>query len=80
MADLQAELRAILVETGGLALDFDGDADLYSDLGLASIKAMELLQTLEEKFGVAVPDDEFVEATTLNKLGVLMARLVAERP
>lgn len=76
MQDLQAELRALIAEVGETPDDFSADAHLYLDLGIPSVKAMQLLMELEERYGVRVPDEEFVEATTLQSLAAMMGRLV----
>jgi len=72
---LKSELREVLTEIASLPKDFDEKADLYSDLGMASMKAIELLAVLEERYGVSVPDEEFIEATTLERLAVMMEKL-----
>jgi acyl carrier protein len=72
---LKGELRQLLTEVASLPEGFDEKADLYSDLGMASIKAMELLMVLEERYGVRVPDEEFIEATSLDRLAVMMWKL-----
>lgn len=57
----------------GLPSDANADADLYLDLGVASFHALQLLQ---ESFSVSIPDDQFVEATSLNKLTSMMSNLI----
>lgn len=69
---LKSELRQLLVELASLPEDFDEKADLYSDLGMASMKAMELLMALEERYGVSVPDEKFIEANSLELLAGMM--------
>lgn len=39
------------------------DEDMY-DAGLTSIQALPLLMDLEDRFGVTIPDDQFVNART----------------
>lgn len=75
MDTLKAELRQILTELASLPEGFDEKADLYSDLGMASIQAMQLLMELEERYGVTVPDEEFIEATSLERLANMIQRL-----
>ena len=75
METLKSELRQLLTELAELPEGFDEKADLYSDLGMASMKGMELLMTLEERYGVRVPDEEFIEATSLERLAGMMRRL-----
>jgi acyl carrier protein len=72
---LKGELRQVLTEVASLPEGFDEKADLYSVLGMASIKAMELLVVLEERYGVSVPDEEFIQATSLDRLTELMRKL-----
>ena len=75
MDTLKSELRQLLTVLASLPEGFDETADLYSDLGVASIKAMELLLVLEERYGVSVPDEDFIEATSLERLAVMMRGL-----
>lgn len=75
METLKGELRQLLTEVASLPEGFDEKADLYSQLGMASIKAMELLVLLEERYGVSVPDEEFIQATSLDRLVVMMWKL-----
>jgi acyl carrier protein len=72
---LKSELRQLLIELASLPEGFDEKADFYSDLGIPSMKAMELLVTLEERYGVNVPDEEFIEATSLERLAGMMQGL-----
>jgi acyl carrier protein len=72
---LKGELRLLLTELASLPEGFDENADLYSDLGMTSMKAMELLMALEERYGVRVPDEEFIEATSLQRLAGMMRGL-----
>lgn len=34
-------------------------------LGVASVYALQLLAELEQAFGVSIPDEDFVEATSI---------------
>lgn len=75
METLTSDLRQLLMELATLPEGFDERADLYNELGVASIKAMELLMELEDRFQVSVPDEEFIQATSLQKLAELIQRL-----
>lgn len=75
-AQLERELREIIVEVGGLAPDFNPAAHLYNDLGMASVKALRLLVALEERYNIQIEDEAFVEAYSLNNLQSLMSRLM----
>ena len=75
MLTINDELRCVVAEITGLPADVSGSADLYSELGVASIKAMQLLMELEEHFGVSIPDDQFIEATSVERLVEVIGRL-----
>ena len=79
MHSVESKVRAIVAGISNLPADMPADANLYLDLGVASVHALQLLTELEEQFGVAIPDDRFVEATSINDLTSLMASLVGER-
>jgi acyl carrier protein len=51
------------------------DADLFRDLGVESTAALDLLLSLEEAFGVSIPDDAFGEARSVRELIALVQRL-----
>jgi acyl carrier protein len=72
---LKSELRQMLTDLASLPQGFDENADLYRDLGMTSMKAMELLMALEERYTVRVPDEEFIEATSLERLATMMQAL-----
>ena len=72
---LKSELRQLVAKIGSLDLGFDENADLYTDLGMPSVKAMELLVALEDRYGLRVPDDEFVEAVSLERLVAMIKKL-----
>ncbi len=80
MEETAQALRVILTEVAGLPPNFDAAADFYAELGMPSMKAMQLLMELEDKFQVAIPDDEFIEATSLNRLTDLIQRLTVGEP
>ena len=72
----ETTIRQIVARVTALPPDTSGDADLYLDLGVASVHALELLTGLEEAFGIGVPDEEFVEATSINKLTIMITTLM----
>jgi acyl carrier protein len=73
------KIRTVLTEIGGVLPDAPSGANLYLELGVASIHALELLATLEEHFGVAIPDEDFVEATSITRLTEMIESLVKDR-
>ena len=70
---------ATIVEIVKREGDVDGapsaDADIYRDLGVESTKAIAILVSLEEQFGLTLEDAEFVNARTINGLVALVERL-----
>jgi acyl carrier protein len=73
------KVRDIVASVTGLSSDVSGEANLYLDLGVASIHALQLLAELEKQFGVSIPDDEFVEATSIDQLIVMVRELLRSR-
>jgi acyl carrier protein len=73
---IEQSIRSIIAAVSGVPKDADGDADLYLDLGMPSVHALALLQELEEHFGVSIPDEEFVESTSITKLTITLERLL----
>jgi len=41
---------------------------------------LQLLTELEERFAVRVPDEEFVEATSIHMLSAMIHHLLAQEP
>lgn len=60
-----------------VAPGFDTSADLYRELGVKSIAALDLLLSIEEELGVSIPDEDFGEARSVDKLAALARRLGA---
>jgi len=72
---LPNELRQLVMEITFLPEDFDDKADLYSTLGVPSLKALEILMALEERYGISIPDEEFIQAVSLEHLIALIRKL-----
>lgn len=73
----EQEVSSIVSEISGIAAGADVQADLYLDLGVASIHALQLLMELEERFAVCIPDEDFVESNSIAKLTAQLNRLLA---
>jgi acyl carrier protein len=50
------------------------DQDFY-EAGVTSVMALPLLMELEDRFGVSIPDDQFVEARTPRALHRIVSEL-----
>lgn len=75
MGTVNDEIRSVVAAITGLPVDVSGTADLYSDLGVASIKAIQLLMDIEEHFDLRIPDEQFIEATSVERLAEMIVRL-----
>jgi acyl carrier protein len=78
--NVEATIRRIIAEISNCPADADGNADLYNELGLASVHALTLLTSMEDQLGVQIPDDSFIEARTICQLVALTESLTASAP
>lgn len=53
-----------------------GDLDLANDLGLDSIKVMEILETIEDTFDILIPINILPEIRTVRDLAVEVQKLI----
>jgi acyl carrier protein len=79
MNKIEIEIRQVVAEITRLSPDISADANLYLDLGVASVHGMQLLAELEERFDLQIPDEEFVEATSITKLSLMVGTLVEQK-
>ena len=68
----EEKIRGILSRIASLDDGFSGSADLFRDLGVKSIAALDLLLSLEEEFGVTISDEAFGEARSVETLVTLV--------
>jgi acyl carrier protein len=62
---------------GRRAADLQPSDDLFDALGIDSVEAMSLLTTIEDTFGVEIPDYEVQDVRTFEELAAVIARRVA---
>jgi acyl carrier protein len=63
-ADIQAGLAEILEEVAGVApADVSPEKSFTDDLDVDSLSMVEIATAVEDKFGVAIPDDELANIT-----------------
>ena len=74
--ELEEALVDLVLQISGIDTNIDRNADLYLDLRLASFHALQLLVELEERYGMKIPDEDFVEANTVVKLARLIETLM----
>jgi acyl carrier protein len=51
------------------------EADIFRDIGVKSTAALDLLLSIEEEFGVSIPDDIFANARSIRALVALVKDL-----
>ncbi|GAA0906421.1 acyl carrier protein [Virgisporangium aurantiacum] len=75
------DVKQIMRECAGEdeSIDLDGDvADLpFAELGYDSLALMETASRTERRFGVAIPEDDLAEVSTLNGFVALVNRRLA---
>ena len=63
------KVKAILAEQFDVEEDkVTADTDLQEDLGAGSLDIVDLLTSIEDEFGVEVPDDEIENIKTVGSL------------
>ncbi len=74
----ETQVRMVIVQVAKLDDDsaVKGDADVYRDLGIKSINALDLLLTLEETFDITISDEDFGAARTVASLNDLVGSLI----
>lgn len=73
----EQRVRGVIGRVTKLDEGFSATSDLFRDLGVKSIAALDLLLSLEEEFAIAIPDDKFGDARSVEKLVALVAELGA---
>ncbi len=69
VADLETSVRKIVAEVLEVEPDtIQPDAQLVEDLGMDSMKALEILAAIEKRFRIKVPEDNLPKLTTLNRV------------
>ena len=69
VADLEASVRKIVAEVLEVESDtIQLDAQLVEDLGMDSMKALEILAVIEKRFRIKVPEESLPKMTTLNRV------------
>lgn len=74
--ELGLAVRRLMEETARMPQGADADAHLYDDLGVASVDALMLLEAVEERFRIRVPDERWIEATSIRRVTDLVRSLV----
>ncbi len=81
--EIKSAIREMITE---IAEDMDideasitDDALFVSDMGLDSMALLEVLATMEKKFGVSIPETEFPNVTSINKCTETVMKYLAAK-
>lgn len=62
-------IKNLLAEQFEVSADsISADANIVDDLGADSLDVVELIMSVEDEFGLPVPDEDAVELTTVGKI------------
>jgi acyl carrier protein len=75
MSSTEARVRGVLQRVARVEGEYSASADIFRELGVKSIVALDLLLSLEEEFGVAIQDEAFGRARNVEALVALMEEL-----
>ncbi len=65
---LETEIRELIAEISGREVEeIKSEANLWDDLGIDSIKAIEITVAIEKKYKIRVKDEQVAEITTVVK-------------
>jgi acyl carrier protein len=70
--DPQASVARIVARFARAAPPFARDADVYRDLGIASVEALSLLLALEGELSISIDDQRFIRSRTVGDLAHLV--------
>jgi acyl carrier protein len=80
---IKASIRELITD---IAEDMDidestitDDALFIDDMGLDSMALLEVLATMEKKFGVSIPESEFPNITSITKCAETVEKYLAEK-
>ena len=59
--------------------DIADDANIVDDLGADSLDIVEMLMTLEDQYGISIPDDKAEQVKTIPALVKLLDELAAKK-
>ncbi|MDG5816049.1 acyl carrier protein [Chitinispirillales bacterium ANBcel5] len=81
--EIREAIRSLITE---IAEDMDvdestitDDAKFVEDMGLDSMALLEVLATMEKKFGVTIPETEFPNITTINQCTATVEKYLAQK-
>jgi len=81
--EIKKTIRDLIIEIGE-DLDIDEEkvtdtAHFIDDMGFDSMALLEVLATMEKKFGVSIPESEFPNITTIDQCTATVEKYLAEK-
>lgn len=74
------DIKEILVQQLAVKPEqIKSEAKIIGDLGADSLDAMEIVTALEERFGIAIPDEEATEIKTVGEIIDLVNQKLREK-
>jgi len=68
LKNLEADIKQLIAEISGRDVEeIKSEASLWEDLGIDSIKAIEITVAIEKKYKIRVKDEQVAEITTVAK-------------
>ena len=76
MENYKHEIRSLVAQIGEVEISrIDDDTHLSNDLGLDSLRALELMVAIEDKFKIRVPEEQLGRFTNVSSLAELVIEL-----
>lgn len=81
MQNYKDTIRTLVAQIGEVEVDNVGDeTHLSNELGLDSLRALELMVALEDSFKIRVPEEQLGRFTSVSSLADLVNELQAQGP
>jgi acyl carrier protein len=79
--EILLKVRTIVMEQFCLdAEELDNQADFIRDLGADSLDVVELVMSLEEKFGIQITEENTVQIHTVYEAAEIVAQILGVKP
>ncbi len=70
------KVKELVAEQLGISKDtIKPESDIVDDLGADSLDVIEMLMTLEEEYGISIPDDQISKVKTITQIAELIENL-----
>jgi acyl carrier protein len=73
--NIQTGVKSIIEPFLKNGKDLNLEKDLYEDLGVESVNAIQILLSLEDTFGISIDDNDFIQARSTQQIIELVQKL-----